>query len=222
MPDIPNRDELERKYARIIAKLLRVQMGRLLELMGDPPRLENVPVEFWADHAKEMQDALIPFGERVYMDAAERMLAEIPIGVDWALVNEAAINWAETYTYNLVSGINETSRRAISRAVSQFFRGDLNMGQLRDRLGRIYSPVRADMIAQTEVTRASVEGERALVREVEKYGIRMVPIWQTSNDELVCPICSPRHGKPITNEEYPPAHPRCRCWVNHELARVTA
>jgi SPP1 gp7 family putative phage head morphogenesis protein len=93
------------------------------------------------------------------------------------------------------------------------------MGDLRGRLGRIYSPVRAEMIAVTEVTRAAAEGERATVREIEKEGIRMVEVWQTNNDSLVCPICGPRHGKKVgdgwSKNDGPPAHPRCRCWLTH-------
>jgi intein/homing endonuclease len=42
------------------------------------------------------------------------------------------------------------------------------------------------MIATTEVTRASVEGEREVAREVAEQGIEMVEVWQTSNDEMVC------------------------------------
>jgi len=34
--------------------------------------------------------------------------------------------------------------------------------------------------------------------------------------QVVCPICGPRHDKEITDGMYPPACPRCRCWVNHE------
>ena len=81
------------------------------------------------------------------------------------------------------------------------------------------------MIARTEVTRAAVEGERALVKEtndiVSQHGIDpMVPIWQTRNDEIVCPICGPKHNKEIKDGEYPPAHPRCRCWVTHRLPKM--
>jgi len=48
-----------------------------------------------------------------------------------------------------------------------------------------------------------------------------VEVWQTRNDEIVCPICGPRHGKEEgdgwTKDDGPPAHPRCRCWTNHVL-----
>jgi hypothetical protein len=79
------------------------------------------------------------------------------------------------------------------------------------------------MIAITEVTRAAAEGERATVREIAKEGIKMVEVWQTKNDEIVCTICGPRHGKKVgdgwSRNDGPPAHPRCRCWINHEFEK---
>jgi hypothetical protein len=198
-------------------------MGKLLELMGDPPSLDNVPMSFWDDAGKEMAQVVTPFSERVYLEGAERMLETVPVGVDWSLVNESASQWARQYSYNLVSGINATTQRAVGQAVGNFYSQAWTMGDLRRKLGNIYGPVRADMIAQTEVTRAAAEGERGVVAEIGKEGIRMVEVWQTSNDEIVCPICGPRHGKKQgdgwNRNQGPPAHPRCRCWINHEFVQ---
>jgi hypothetical protein len=223
MPDIPNRDELERILARKLGGLNRRQLGKLMELMGDPPKIENVPMSFWDDAGKELAQVVTPFSERVYLEAAERMLETVPVGVDWSLVNTAASSWAQQYAYDLIGGINATSRQAVGQAVSNFFTQGWTMRDLHNRLGRIYSPVRAEMIAVTEVTRAAAEGERGVVAEIEKEGIRMVEVWQTNNDELVCNICGPRHGKKHgdgwTRSQGPPAHPRCRCWTNHEFEK---
>ena len=221
MPDIPNRDVLESILARKLGGLNRRQLGSLLELMGDPPKLENVPMSFWDDAGKELAQVVTPFSERVYLEAAERMLETVPIGVDWSLVNEAASSWAHEYSYNLVGGINTTTQRAVGQAVGNFYSQGQTMGDLTARLGRIYSPIRAEMIAQTEVTRAAAEGELSVVREIEKEGVRMIAVWQTNNDEIVrqCPICWPRHQKKRGDgwNDPPPAHPRCRCWINHEF-----
>ena len=235
MADIPNRDALERQYGRTMAGILRRQMGELLELMGDPPDLSRVPPDFWARHGKEAEAKLRPFGEKVYLEAAERMLTDIPVGVDWALVNEGAMRWANDYTFKLVTDIGETSRRGLQQAVSGYFgeaqtQAELaaQISEFKDRTGRLFGPVRAEMIARTEVTRAAVEGQRATVREADKllskYGVApMIEVWQTRNDELVCPICGPRHGKEEgdgwTKDDGPPAHPRCRCWTNHKLPK---
>jgi hypothetical protein len=151
------------------------------------------------------------------------MLESVPVGVDWSLVNEGASQWARDYSYNLVTGINATSQRAVGQAVSNFYTQQWSLADLKRKLGSIYSPVRAEMIAITEVTRAAVEGERATVREIAKEGIKMVEVWQTRNDEIVCTICGPRHGKKVgdgwSRNDGPPAHPRCRCWINHEFEK---
>lgn len=45
-------------------------------------------------------------------------------------------------------------------------------------------------------------------------------IWNTSEDDKVCPICRPLNQKPSEEwaEEFPegpPAHPNCRCWLEY-------
>ena len=221
MPDIPDRDKLERKLARILGSMNKRQLASLLEYMGDPPDINKVPPEFWDQAGKELAAAVLPFSEGVYLDAAERMLEEVSVGVDWNLVNSAASNWAQQYSFELVTGINNTSRQAIQRAVSAYYTEGMTQGQLEERLSRIYSPVRAEMIARTEVTRAAVQGEWAFVREIRQQGIEMVEVWKTRNDDRVCPICGPRHNKKRgdgwDSDNEPPAHPRCRCWLNHEI-----
>ena len=228
MADIPNRDELERALAKKLAGLNRRQMGELLELWGDPPNMANVPQEFWDKAGEELAAVVVPFSEGVYLEAAQRMLESVPIGISWDLVNEGAASWARDYGGRLVKDISTTTRRRVGNAVGDFYSQGQTMGDLTGRLGTIYSPQRAEMIAVTEVTRAAAEGERAFADEVAKEGIILVEIWQTSNDDLVCDICRPRNGI----EEYkgsgdaywdrssgPPAHPRCRCGVRHEFEK---
>jgi hypothetical protein len=188
--------------------------------MGDPPNLNNVPQSFWDDIGLELGQVVLPFEDRVYLEAAQRLMSESPVGVDWSLVNEAASNWSRNYGSQLIKDISATSQRATQEAVANYYEQGWTIGDLRKKLGSIYGPVRAEMIAVTEVTRAAAEGERGMVAELRNQGIEMVPVWQTNNDELVCPICGPKHNKPIEDNEYPPAHPRCRCWVNHELPKV--
>lgn len=217
---------MEKHWARAIARLGTSQRRKLLKLLGDPPKLENLPPEFWDGHFNEWRGLLTPELERVFVDSATLMLEAQPaIGVDWALVNQDAADWARRYGAELVRGIDETTRRGVRDAVSDFYEEGLNMGQLREKIGRWYSPQRAFTIATTEVTRASVEGERAVVKELAADGIEMVEVWQTNNDELVCPICGPRHGQPKgsnwTEADGPPAHPNCRCWITHEFAEAS-
>ncbi len=245
MPDIPNRDALEAQIAKLLGKYNRQELAKLMELMKNQPMLANVPMEFWNTSQRELVKILMPFSETVYLEAAARMLETIPIGVDWALVNTAAADWSRNYSTLLAGQINQTSRGAVAssirNSIASFFEEGLTMGELearlaadpdlmrlftkdvRDRLGRVYGPRRAAMIARTEVTRAAAEGQRGVVFELAKEGIHMVEIWQTRNDEIVreCPICWPRHGKKEgdgwNKNQGPPGHVLCRCWINHEF-----
>jgi hypothetical protein len=229
--DIPNRDALERKIARLLGRFNKQQLGELVEMMGNSPSMAKVPPSYWTESEQALAAELIPFSENVYLEAAARVLDEVPVGVDWTLVNQSAADYSIREVGKLVRGITDTTRKRIGGAVSNYFTdaerlGDLELAlsRMTDRFGNILGPIRAEMIAVTEVTRAAAEGERATVRELKREGIEMVEVWQTNNDELVCPICGPRHGQREgtnwTRYEGPPAHPRCRCWVNHELPKV--
>jgi SPP1 gp7 family putative phage head morphogenesis protein len=82
---------------------------------------------------------------------------------------------------------------------------------------RVFSRTRAEAIAISEVTRLFAAGNEIVWGAT---GLIFGKVWQTSQDELVCPICAPLHGQlrfigadfdiGIQN---PPAHPRCRCWI---------
>lgn len=218
--DIVNRAELERKLARVIGKQQQAEFRKLMNLLGDPPRIENVPHEYWENGWRSLQKEVEPVLLDIYMSQAEAMLGTISAGVDWTLINTTAANWASTYTYGLVRELTEKTRAGLQTIIPRFYQDGWDLGQLRKALSRWYSPVRADMIAITETTRAAVEGEKAVVDLLQsESGIVMIPIWQTNQDERVCPLCGPRHGKPITDGKFPPKHPRCRCGVNYEFPK---
>jgi hypothetical protein len=221
--DVINRDELERRLARLISREQRDELAELMRLLGDPPQLGNVPEEFWLNGGKQLRGVVVPVFQEIYLQQARELLQQFTVGVDWALVNQGAVDWSSRYAFDLVRGITDRTRAGLSDAVGAYYRDGLTIGDLEGMISQYFGPVRAEMIAVTEVTRAATEGERAVVREIERdnSSIQMVPVWQTNADDLVCEICGPRHDQEITDEFYPPAHPRCRCWTNHEM-RVRA
>ncbi len=222
MADVANREDLEAQIARLVGRVLGSQRKQIVEWLGDPPKAENITAERWEELAKEMRGALGPELQKLFISQAEAMLADVPAGVDWALVNKAAADWASRYTFELVKGITDNSRAALQSAVSAYFEQGQTIGQLEDAIAPTFGPVRAEAIAVTEVTRAAMEGEAETVKELAAEGIEMVAVWQTRNDELVCTICGPRHNKKQGDgwDKEEPAHPRCRCWVNHELVKA--
>lgn len=118
------------------------------------------------------------------------------------------------------------------------FRNEINSGvPVQD----VFSPSRAETIAITEVTTAISAAENAARQEsaaddpaerargdFETPGTPVQPpvivndgtiaIWQTQEDERVCPVCGPLHDRRADSwasqfPEGPPAHPRCRCFL---------
>lgn len=219
MPDFANRADWESRLQRALEKLQDAQRKRLMQALGDPPSQNNLPPQFWSEFGQEYRDALYPLLEQIFLDSAEQMLEALPMGVDWDLVNAEAARWARQYTYDLVSQITDRTRAALQEKVGNYFETPTTLGDLKESLEALFGAVRAEMIAVTETTRAAVQGEYALVQKIQEQGIAMVAVWQTNNDDLVCPICAPRNQTRQGEgwDEPPPAHPRCRCWVNHEF-----
>jgi hypothetical protein len=94
---------------------------------------------------------------------------------------------------------------------------------------------RAELIARTEIIRASTEGQRELWRQAKAQGLisrEMQIVWITTPDDRLCPTCAAMDGQTVGIESGsfavetrtsrrsrryavsgPPAHPRCRCTV---------
>lgn len=210
--DLANRAEIERRLARVLSRDLRNEMGRLLDYLGDPPDLSRVPADYWQNGWRGLQKDVEPILMDVFLQQAEAAMNDVGIGADWAAVNMDASNWARTQGETILKELFNKTYEGVSVTVPKFFEQDWTIGDLSTALERWYSPVRAEMIAVTETTRAAVEGEVAVMRELEKEsGLHMVEVWLTSNDEIArkCPVCWPKHGKPIVGGNRPPAHPRC-------------
>ena len=225
-----DRYEIERKLARVLSRDLRGELDKLLGYLGDPPNLANIPPEYWQGGWKDIQKDVEPILVDTYIEAAMDLADGIGIGIDFDNVNRAAVNWARQHSEEVMQQIwlrtHEYTLDVLSRysgvgeVIAQGYEEGLTIREISERLERMFSPVRAERIAVTETTRAVVEGERAYVAELEREtGQRMIPIWMTANDELVCPICAPKNEKPITNGDYPPAHPNCRCGVGWEFPK---
>lgn len=221
MPDLINRDKHERKIMRLLGAASETTLAEILKLLGDPPDLNKLTPEVWAEIEKRFRGVLLPELEALYLESAAALMDVIGVGISFDLMNARAADWAQRYTFDLVRGINSNSQAQLQKYISDFFRSGVDKASLEAQIARLYGPVRAEMIAVTEVTRASVEGERALASEIEKVGLKLIAIWQTSNDSKVCPICSPKNQMPVTDGLYPPAHVRCRCWISYSPEKPT-
>ena len=219
--DIPNRAELEAKLAQKLGRLGQTQLRGLRDALGNPPKMENLSPDYFDRLSDELQGVIQPIMEEIYVAQAAALMGirQKAVAVDWNVVNQRAAEWARKYSGVLCKDITDKSREAIRQQVEGFYRDQRTMGDLEASLSRLFGPVRAEMIAITEVTRASAQGEMGFAEELRRLGLKTVHVWQTSMDDIVCPICGPLNEKEQGNgwSDPPPAHPRCRCFLNTKV-----
>lgn len=233
MGELERREQLERQLAKALSALGPDLVKRLSQALGDPPRLSNLRGAVWERMSADMRAVLQPVLEQVYLAMARQTLDALPAEIDWAQPNERAAAWAEAYAGKLVRGITETTRLRLGRDLAAYFREATTVGELAsgihvpelvDVLGRVIMPdTRAEMIAQTEITRAADQGQAAVVAQVkaDNPAVRLDEFWETNRDEFVCVICGGLQGVKGDGRGYflhpngtrysVPAHPRCRC-----------
>ncbi len=211
--------------------------------LGNPPDLNRLDTFFWSAEEKEIIRVLRPKLEQMALEGAETAFRLIPVAFDWALVADDAAAWAAEHAALEVARIGATTQRAIRRKLQTFIEtpgmtiGDLTgeigaipstiMDELTNSLKPMFSKVRAEAIAVTEVTQAYAEGERLSAARSREQGLEIEHIWHTNRDDLVCNLCGPLDGLPQSEWEsaspgtdYPPRHVRCRCWIGSRWKAV--
>lgn len=148
----------------------------------------------------------------------------LALEVNWALVNQQALDFARSYAYTLIKGIDITTRDEVAAVIQRGMSEGMSRDAIADLLKETVSldriATRAQAIAQTESVRAYNEGsfnrwQQAGVTEAE---------WQTVRDTHVCPRCNSVHGvRANINTGWrsavdgatlrPPRHPSCRCYT---------
>lgn len=217
------RRDLERRLRAALAAGWDGEADELLATIqaasGAPPASAGV----WAGLSAAVLKEIAPVLAEAYLQSARQLGGryDAVVSVNYDIVNQRAADWARQYGGQLVRGVTATTRERVGALVDEFFNApEVDLQALGARLGELFNPARGDMIAVTEVTRASAQGELGLFAEIKRDNpsARIVQVWLTSQDELVCPVCGPRHGQRIASQnDMPPAHPRCRCAVGTEL-----
>lgn len=202
-------------------RFLSDELSRILAIVRDEGGNAAVDPSFWEQEAALLYGLLRPYlQEAALLSAAEAFVALQQAGMEisWDIVNENAIAWAEAHTREVVAQIIKTSMDGFVAEFGDWVRSGEPLDALVARLEKYYSPVRANMIAVTETTRAYASAQ------VELFKMSgMVSGWQwiPAVDDLVCPICVEKgKGGPYKlDDEHPPAHVNCRCAVRPVLAK---
>lgn len=213
------KDRFEKELSRIMGKQLSMQRKRIAEILG--AGLAEIAGIDWGTEGVIIIEALLPYLTKIAEDAFDDTVGDVGV----ALLNledahDRLLKATGEYAFGLVKGINETTRQAITDAISDYYTTPgATIGSVVDALTPTFGPVRAEMIAVTEVTRAYEQGQSAAIDEYKLAGLEVDEYWQTNNDELVCPICGPLNETKRGDDwqDPPPAHPRCRCWKRIEV-----
>lgn len=145
------------------------------------------------------------------------------IAMAGADMSAGAIAWADSYVQPLVGSLVEHTRSVVERAINAYrTTPGLTRADVESMLVEAFGARRAELIAITETTRAAAQATSLYRNYLTQNGIATIRIWQTNQDELVCPICGALDGTPDSDwsEVYPdgpPAHVRCRCNDRLEL-----
>lgn len=163
-------------------------------------------------------------------------LRKIAIVTDWDLLSVQALEFTREYAYSLIRNLDQKTIADLIKILEEWIIDGETIPELRSRVENLIDdPVRADLIATTEASRAYNRGAYARWEDV---GVEQAT-WYTVRDSRVCPICAPLDGqigyfrsgwihpggvhevegeKPVDATKHKdkifqhPAHPRCRCF----------
>lgn len=223
MPNPENREQFEQDLEAVLEKAFRnARRGLEQSLYRDGLTMRDLallPPDALQDIRNDMIQDIQPILYTGYLQAAQTFAASIQYSLDEDTLQEHALTWSATYTPQLVDGVLDTSRNRLSQMATQAEPLPLNRRRLAGILLIIFALSRIMTIARTEITNAFSAGEHEVQRQLQGNGATVTPVWFTQEDERVCPICAPRHGKKQGDgwQNPPPAHPRCRCYEGYMI-----
>ena len=246
-PARPQKDAAEEALYKLIRRFWKAQQARIEEHIryhvpfdraakSDPLIERLLDADFWGGENALLRAWLIDF----LMQSAQESVGandawtrqRFALQFDPTLTNADAAKWARQYAGQLARGVNQTTQDSIRQSVANWIETPgATMKDLMDALP--FSESRAAIVAVTEVTAAYSEGERLYTQDLQdRYPtLKIVRIWNTNNDERVCPLCEPLNGKAIPVDggwgangdndpegvQGPPLHPRDRCWTSRDV-----
>ncbi|KKR36346.1 MAG: hypothetical protein UT69_C0027G0007, partial [Candidatus Yanofskybacteria bacterium GW2011_GWE1_40_10] len=169
--------------------------------------------QFWLDEEGLMWEAM----SEVFLHAffagieggTEILPPEFRVLINSDMVNTNALKYAKEYRYDLIKKITETTREQTQDAITNWIQSGDPLSVLEDQLAPIFGETRAERIAVTEVTRIFAEGN---ANAWKSTGFVNSVTFNTAQDDLVCPYCSPLDGQEFDVDDYghkPPIHVNC-------------
>ncbi len=136
-------------------------------------------------------------------------------------VNQRSVDWAEKRSAELVTMIEESTRAALQRAISDGLSDNIGRDAIIEDImgidGNIFSEDRAALIANTEIGNANSQGSLQGLEAAEDAGVNVLKEWDATDEP--CPICQDNEAAgaiPLdqdfpSGDSAPLAHPNCMC-----------
>lgn len=204
--------QLTEAIARILARYHRLIARAIVDGKG------------WSAILRELENALraqlLPMMLAAVMAEMQRQSEETGISFETGRVADEALSWLGYYSIVLARQLSSTTSRVVRRAQDEYLRTPgMTIGLLLGLLLPAFGAMRSEVIAITELTRATSAGANITERMMTELGVKMQRRWNTANDERVCPVCFPLHRQleNVWRNEFPdgpPGHSRCRCWLS--------
>ena len=240
--ELPDRDAHEAEFARRIGRdwdQRRRELNRMLtelDQIDGQPNLDLIPEEHWEEHRKkdETHIALLLYlmmqkSAAIHLDqinAADRWHAAMasPERTVSTLANVEPVIAAQAQRRGaeIAAAKDRRNREALRIARENGQLGTLP--DIRTTTMRIYGPSQVAETVITNVTHGRTIGAETVVSQT--VGLSPDDLWLTvygsgTIDKRVCPVCYALNRTPRTYwarffPEGPPAHPRCRCDIDHK------
>jgi rubredoxin len=116
----------------------------------------------------------------------------------WSLAKIGGANWARKNAGETCRDLTEKEKGAIKKAISDFYlKGGTTLGDVSNKISKYVGEERANVIAVTEITRATANVQQLEGEDLQKQGVDMYKFWETRKDDLVCPVCKSLFKKQV-------------------------
>lgn len=230
-PDEPGRAEkikTERRIIQIINARFQRQLAEIQRQLEEQYGQKAINIGgIVIEDDNEEYAALVKALYEALLMGTSLVEAETLVYLSDGAVNERALATARTYVTGWLQLLDNTSRDAVRRAIETFVqKPGTTVGDMIDILIPQFGKARAERIAITETTRVYAQANNLYGQQlaIEYPEFKVYKKWFTNNDDKVCSICGPLHGKEVTQGnafpsvigggfDNPPAHVNCRCWT---------
>ena len=212
-PQAQERAKAEKAAQKVFTLAYQAQQKRIAaKLTASGGKL---PDSAWKGEPAQLAQAVLPFYETTALSAGRSALDQLPIKVDWELVNKPVLALARARAASFGDEATATSQERTAARIASWVESGGTMKELIASVSEVWSGPRADVAAATEVTDLYSAGNLAAWTEsgvVEGYN------FHTAEDALVDEDCAEVAGNgpyDLDDDDHrPPLHPNCRCWCS--------